>query len=109
MPNTIYPYVRTRATAARRHVFLSAFAFLPGTMGEAIRWERADGGAFLALGARRMVVLAGPDRRIDGISCSARFCVVDRQRRRAIGGGAGDLKVDGKAVSWEETNPLVEW
>ena len=109
MPNTIYPYVRCVAAPAVRHVFLSSFAFLPGITPEALRWTQVEGGAFLSLVSRRIAVLTQPGRSIADASSDAWCCVADLQCRRAVACGTGCVEVDGRRVSWSQTNRSVAW
>lgn len=56
MSSTIYPYVRIAAAPAMRHVFLSAFAFLPVPASESVCWARVEEGLVLTAGAREVNV-----------------------------------------------------
>lgn len=109
MPNTIYPYVRTAAGSATHHVFLSAFAFRPGTTPGTIHWSQTTGGVNLTLDDRRIVVLTQPAGPSQASSRGTWCCAADLQHRRAVACGAGSVEVGGTRLTWSQTCRFATW
>ncbi len=107
--NTIYPYVRVSAGEAKRHVFLSVFAFLPNAAKGTPEWRRVEGGALFSSEDRKIAIIAQPGATVQGVSSDARLAVVDLARHRAAVSGEGILRFDGTRKARIEGHPFVEW
>ena len=109
IPNTLFPYVRVRQAAADRHVFLSAFAFLPSDTPAEARWRREAAGLRLTIGAREIIVLAKPNASLGGISSDAPLVVADTASHHTVCAGGSYQKVGREIIKYSGGMHLAEW
>jgi len=109
MPNTIYPYVRTADPAASRHVFLSAFAFLPNEQHAAAEWQTHDAGFTLLVGSKPVAAVAYAGAKPAGFSSDARLAVADLADRRAVLCEGTFLATPDGTKHGAEANAFVTW
>ena len=105
----VYPYVRTTAEPATRHLFLSVFAFLPANPGKAEPWQPTQNGAVLSRPGAHVAVVANPGATVADVTSGARLTVIDLTRRRAAASDNAPLRLpDGKDLHFGPT-PFLAW
>ena len=109
MPPFVYPYVRTTAEPASRHVLLSVFAFLPADPGNAEPWQPTQDGAVLSRPDAHVAVVANPGATVADVTSGARLTVIDLTRHRAAASDNAPLRLpDGKDLHFGPS-PFLAW